>query len=109
MAVPAMNSSEVSDYVKREIGSDWERSNAHGVNLRACLVQPQRRRFRDSFSECQMLDLWVVLEETPQTHLGYEIVFDEDNGTFGLATFDKMGDEVFLGYYGTFIETLDAM
>ena len=105
-----MNSSEVGDFVKREIGSDWGRSNAHGVDIKTFLVRPERRQFRDCVNENQMLELWVVLEEDPQEHSGYEIVFDENNYcTFGLATVDQKGNEVFLGYYGTFNETFDAM
>jgi hypothetical protein len=50
-----------------------------------------------------------MLEENPKTRRGYKIVFDEDNGMCGLGIADKKGRAVFLGYYGDFIITLDAM
>ena len=66
---------------------------------------PERRRFVDGGHKNRMLDLWLVLEEHPQTHDGYKIVFDESSRQYGLAS----SGDVFVGYYGTFIETLDAM
>ncbi len=54
-------------------------------------------------------DLWRVLEEHPDTRSGYRIVFDTRDMSFGLATTDQHGRDVFLGSYGTFMETLDAM
>jgi hypothetical protein len=40
---------------------------------------------------------------------GYQIVFDESMNQFGLAIRNKMGGYTFVGYNGTFCETLDNM
>lgn len=56
----------------------------------------------------RQVEHWLVLEETPGG--GYQIVFDEDSGQFGLATFDVgTRRDYFPGLYGNFLETLDAM
>jgi hypothetical protein len=104
-----MTPSEITQLIAQEIGSDWGHTNAHGVNLRACLVAPQQRTYFDPMDDARKFDLWRVLEEHPDTHAGYEIVFDERDRSFGLATTDQHGRDVFLGSYGTFMETLDAM
>jgi hypothetical protein len=104
-----MTSSEVKNRIEQEIGGEWEHSNAHGVDLRTCLVHPERQRFLDCTDEDRAVDLWLVLEEDPKTRGGYKIVFDEDNAMCGLAIADQNGRAVFLGYYGDFITTLDAM
>jgi len=52
----------------------------------------------------------VVLEQIPETRAGYQIVYSEDDGAFGLAMTDAAdGSPVFLGIYGTFMETLAGM
>jgi hypothetical protein len=104
-----MTSLEVKNRIEQEIGCKWEHSNAHGVDLRTCLVHPERQRFLDCADEGRAVDLWLVLEEDPKTRRGYKIVFDEDNGMCGLSIADQNGRAVFLGYYGDFITTLDAM
>ena len=40
---------------------------------------------------------------------GYLIAYDEAEESFGLASRVADGDHVFLGYYGSLIETLEAM
>jgi len=52
-------------------------------------------------------DFWLVFVEGDGN--GYQVVFDEDWNEFGLATAAKYGGYIFLGIYGTFPETLDAM
>lgn len=106
-----MTSGEVRAVVEAQIGTDWDRSNPHGVDLRVSLVEPRKVRCRNTFPKLnggRPLDLWVVLEEVPGSKDGYLIVFDERKGAFGLA--DWTNDTVvFLGYHGTFLETLDGM
>lgn len=53
--------------------------------------------------------LWLVLEEMPEDKSRYKIVFAEQSGMFGLATDNIHGRDVFLGLYGTFLETLESM
>jgi hypothetical protein len=104
-----MSADEVKKIVECEIGNDWLRTNAHGVNLCSCLLAPERLKFCDRLDDSKSYELWLVLEEHPQTRGGYKIVFDEQRKEFGLATRDQNGREIFLGFYGTFIETLDGM
>ena len=52
--------------------------------------------------------LWTVLEETPDRH-GYKIIFDPENATFGLGILTDKDELMFIGYYGTFLETLEGM
>jgi len=102
-----MRADEVRALVESAIGDDWSVSNAHGVDLRTCLVQPVLGTYpEDGGGE---IDLWLVLEEDPVSHGGYKIVFDEAHDRFGLATRLQGGGDLYLGAYGDFMTTLDAM
>jgi|SRR5258708_4822342 hypothetical protein len=106
-----MTSAEVQMLVKTEIGGDWSQSNAHGVDLRKCLVQPRKVACRNTFPKLhggKPLELWIVLEERPDKRDGYLIVFDETQRVFGLADWDGE-TPVFLGFHGTFLNTLEGM
>jgi len=105
-----MTPQEVRDRVEEEIGENWAVSNAHGVELHRCLVTPRKGKYQDSFREGETIELWLVLEEDPVTRKGYKIVYDEGRGEFGLAIRDDRDNkDVFLGYYGDFLTTLEAM
>jgi hypothetical protein len=107
---PTMTSAEIRATVEREIAGDWSRTNAHRCDLRRCLVNPEKRRFQDeSPVRAGMIELWVVLEELPASCDGYKIVYGEERRLFGLACPGIAGHEVFLGWYGTFLETFEAM
>jgi hypothetical protein len=103
-----MNAEEVAALVKAEIGDQWEQSNAHGVDLRTCIVTPEKKSYTDGVGE-KAYELWLVLEEDPKERKGYKIVFDHEQRLFGLATTQRNGPDVFLGFYGTFLETLESM
>jgi hypothetical protein len=99
----------VNEHVQRRWDTNDPISNPHGVNLDECLLhQPERRIYLDSFNKDQPIELWLVLEEDPERHAGYEVVFDENRNEFGLAA---AGWEcpVFIGYYGSFLDTLAGM
>ena len=106
-----MTSDEVRAVVVAEIGDDLSQSNAHGVDLRSCLVQPRKVSCRNTFPKLnggKPLQLWIVLEETPGKRDGYLIVFDDRLRWFGVADWD--GDTpVFLGWHGSFLNTLQGM
>ena len=104
-----MNASEISKIIEREIDGDWSRSNAHGVDLKRCLVAPVKHTYRDSFKEGETIELWLVLEEVPEDKSGYKIVFDEQTRMFGLATSGFDQPDMFIGFYGTFLATLEGM
>ena len=109
-----MSPAEVKRKVLDEIGSDWSRSNLHGVNLKQCLLStPIRKSLRNSWFDTKLresdtnrinVELWLILEERPTEKDGYAIVYSEEGDQFGLA----MG-ETFIAFYGSFIETLNAM
>ncbi len=102
---------EVREVVTAELGADWPRSNPLGEYLRERLVTPRLVSCRNTFpqlDDARPLDLWIVFEEAPGKKDAYLIVFDERKRQFGLAVWD--GDvPVFLGYDGSFLDTLDAM
>lgn len=104
-----MNASEISEIIEREIDGKWSLSNAHGVDLKRCLVAPVKQTYQDSFAEGATLELWLVLEEVPEDKSGYKIVFDEQERMFGLAMSVVDQPDMFLGYYGTFLNTLEGM
>lgn len=107
----ATTAKQVRAIIDAEVGSDLSRSNSHGVDLRRCLVEPRKVKCRNTFPKLKKgkpLELWIVLEETPGASDGYLIVFDEETHQFGLA--DWAGSTpVFLGFHGTFLNTLEGM
>ena len=104
-----MKASDVSEIIEQEIAGNWSLSNAHGVALKRCLVVPTKRIYEDSFNQGETLELWLVLEEVPEDQSGYKIVFGEDARMFGLAVKGFGNEDVFLGFHGSFLETLEGM
>lgn len=100
---------EISKIIVDEIGNDWNHSNWHGCDLRKCLVSPQKRLFSDARDTSRTREMWLVLEEHPETHTGYRIFFDEETRQFGLAVEGKDGRDVWLGFYGSFMQTFEGM
>ena len=94
--------------ISSELEGKNEVINWHSVELKKCLVEPSKRTFENSFEEGGYLELCHVLEENPKTCDGYKIVYDQEEQEFGLAIAGKDKD-VFIGLYGTFIETLEGM
>lgn len=110
-----MTSDEVASLVRQQIGNRWGQSNAHGVDLRKCVVQPTRAEMGASIPNQggkaveTTVWVWVVLEEDPVKRSGYKIVMEEDTREFGLAILDTNGQPYYLGRYGDFMTTLQAM
>jgi hypothetical protein len=106
-----MTPAEVRAILESELAGDWSKSNSHGVDLKACVVEPRKVTCRSTFPKLnggKSLQLWIVLEETPGKSDGYLIVFDDLQGKFGLADWNG-STPVFLGYYGSFLNTLESM
>ena len=103
-----MNAKEVAALVEIEIGDRWGQSNAHGVDLCSCIMMPEKKTYTN-WNGIGTIDLWLVLEEDPKDRKGYKIVFDETKREFGLAITQKNGPDFFLGFYGTFMDTLESM
>jgi len=105
-----MTAAELRARIEREIGANWTRTNAHGCDLRRCLITPVKRSFEAEYDASATVDLWIVLEEHPESCDGYKIVYDEKTERFGLACPGIHGREVHLGAYGdTFMQAFDAM
>jgi hypothetical protein len=103
-----MTSEDVRQFVLREVAGDWTRTNAHGCDLRRCLVTPALHEYEDASDPPRTLSLWLVLEEIPEDRSGYKIVYDERAGMFGLVT-PGSDKDVLLGYYGSFLDTYAGM
>ncbi len=69
--------------IEKEIGGDRSATNLHGCDLKSCLIRPKKRKIR--FSGGALKEVWIVLEEMPETGDGFKIFFDDENGKFGLA------------------------
>jgi hypothetical protein len=111
-----MTASDVQSLVLAEIGDDWSRTNAHGVDLQSSIVEPRRiqviwRTVRDGQVTQETREVWLVLEERPVSGDGYKIVFDESRKTFGLASSGFASDPhpCLDGYYGDFWTTFEGM
>ena len=109
-----MDAEAVRELIEREVAGDWSLTNLHGCDLRRCLVRPELREYDDCGGGRPLVEpypvirLWLVLEETPEDHDGYKIVFGEEAGMFGLAVPGSPRD-VFIGYYGSFLDTYRGM
>jgi hypothetical protein len=75
------------------------------------MVEPRLVSCLNSFphlGDGEPLRAWIVLEEMPGTRDGYVIIFYEEQGVFGLAIWDEI-TPVLVGFYGSFLDTLQAM
>ncbi len=108
-----MNPNDVSALVRAEIEAYGAPDPSHELDLNSCLVTPRRARVRNTFPHPdspspKYLDLWIVLEENPDSTEGYLIVFDEENHRFGLASASG-AQPIFLGWHGGFVDALQGM
>jgi len=102
-----MTSEEVMDIVLDEINGAFDKTNAHGVNLREALITPVLEDYINSFDHSQIFRLWTVLKESNDS--GYVIFYDEEDKSFGLGSRSQTGQLVYFANYGSFLNTLDAM
>jgi len=107
-ALKKMTSQEVKDIINNELEGQSNLTNAHGVNLKECLIEPIKESYLSSVDESITLKLWTVLEESADRS-GYKITFDETDGTFGLGIMTNKNELMDIGTYGTFLETLKGM
>lgn len=107
-----MTADEVRTRVEREIAGDWDRTNAHGCDLRRCLVGPVRVDYEDPLNTPaghppELTPVWLVLEEDPADPTGYKIVFDEPADMFALAVGSPR--PAVISHYHTFLFAYDSM
>ena len=102
-----MKPKEIIQLVEKEIGDNWMVSNAHGCDLKTCLVRPRRRSFITMSGEIE--ELWIVLYEHPLTLEGYKVVFNDKTKQFGLAQSSYHPYDYFLCYYDNFLKAFESM
>lgn len=78
----ALTPKQISQLIEKEINGDWSISNAHGCDLKKCLIRPKKRtlNFHNEIREA-----WIVLEEDPINLDGFMVYFDLETNRFGLA------------------------
>lgn len=103
-----MSRDDVRQLIEQQVAGDLDRRNAHGCTIQRCLIKPQKLAFSDPFNST-LIDLWLVLEEDPETREGYKVVYDDVNEAFGLAITSSEDELVFLGLYGDFLDAYDGM
>ena len=111
-----MDSSSVYSIVLAEIKNEHAFENLHGIdynNIKDYLVMPYQMEFINPIDE-NIEKHWVVLDEDMNDqHGGYLIFFSSINNMFGLAIkgnnkgHTNTGTNI--GFFGSFIETLNAM
>jgi hypothetical protein len=103
-----MTSQEVKNIIEKELEGHSDLTNAHGINLNECLIEPIKESYLSSADESITFELWTVLEESTDRS-GYKITFDESDGTFGLGIMTNKNELMDIGIYGTFLDTLKGM
>jgi len=103
-----MTAEEVLHLVESGAAGKQMLENGHGSTLRRCMVSPRKIPFADPLT-AEIVELWLVLEEDPERHTGYMVVYDDVHHTFGLALNCTGGERVFLGLYGDFLDAYLAM
>lgn len=108
-----MTPDELSAKIDAELAGSCALNNWHGItaeNVEQFLIPPKSTDMLDSFSN-ERRQFWIVADERPESNAdGYLVVFDEINRSFGLAVKGGAdGAATFIGCYGGFVETLNAM
>jgi hypothetical protein len=102
---------KIKEIIESEI-KNKKIDNAHGIdleNIQHHLVEPTLEEYKDIGDNQINYMLWTVLEEMPKTKDGYKIVYDQEKNHFGLAMISDNDEKLYLGPYGSFIESLNAM
>jgi hypothetical protein len=104
-----MTAEEIQKIVDRELNEPEEELKSwNEEEVRRLLLKPVKHTYLDTFEEDSTMELWLILDERPGVPTSQKIVYDENENEFGLAG-EKDGQPVFLGYYGTLVETLESM
>ena len=102
-----MTAQELTAMIDQSISE--RKSFKNVLDLNKCRVTPTLQDFYSSMEVTRPEKLWLVLEEHPDTHGGYAIVYDEGMAAFGLATPGKNGKRIAVGFHGSFCDALEAM
>ena len=109
------NPVEIEHDIARELANTPTLNNSHGISLDNIanyrVVPPQFGVFDDACDNTGelSLDAWIVLDECPDSNSqGYLIVYVPEEQMYGLAI-KCDPNPVFIGCYGTFLDTIVAM
>ena len=86
--------------------------NCHGItpgNVDRFLVEPRQVLVDPDDLETGPRRMWIVLQERASAADGYSVVFDETNGSWGVAELAPNGDCVLVVSADSMAEALDAM
>lgn len=103
-----MTPEELSAIIARDLETHRQSLHWRGRPLQECLRYPVLRSFANSSTEGEEIELWLVFEEVLEAGQGYRVVYSENEQLFGLAVAGHEQD-VFIGFYGGFTDTLNAM
>lgn len=103
-----MTPQELTRLIEEDIASNRDAFHWYGRPFRDCLREPRKIRVLDSFRNDEPEDLWLVFEEASGEEQGYKVVYHESLGAFGLAVAGTP-EPVLIGFYGGFVDTLNAM
>jgi hypothetical protein len=103
-----MGSDDVMDIILDEIKDHPTVSNLHGVDLNKALIKPIKQEYKNAMDRSKSFILWTVLQENEHGS-GYTIFYDEEDDSFGLGMKDDKQGLLYLGNYGSFLETLKGM
>jgi hypothetical protein len=95
--------------ILEELKDQGNISNFHGVDLTKSLVEPYRETFEVAFEEGETIELYVVLKERPNSNEGYHIACDPETWQFALTIGGNENRRIFLGFYGSFLDTFRGM
>ena len=110
-----MDASSLESLIDRELSSATALDNWHGITLESIAkhrtTPPVFARFENAGGPDgpPEIDAWIVLDECPDSDAqGYLIAYYPAASMFGLAL---KNDPLptFIGCYGSFVETVDAM
>jgi len=81
-----MNAADIERRVREAIGDSCEVTNDHGVDLRSAVVPPQliavtRSLVQEGMIHDEVISVWLVLMENPESGAGYRIVASADGQT----------------------------
>ena len=110
-----MDASSLNAMIDRELGDVKTLDSWHGITMENVatrrLETPALTRFENAGrpDDPSEIDAWIVLDECPDSDSqGYLVAYYPDASMFGLALKnDPM--PTFIGCYGTFVETVNAM
>ena len=103
-------STEIPELIKRRVADDLVILPSHLQTwVRTHLVVPRMRRFSVDHDGSSFKQLWLVTDHNGKHDSSYRIVFDGEQGVFGLECTLETGVEWYMGSYGSFSDAVENM